>query len=99
MDLGATVCLPRQPLCGACPVQANCAGLQRGSPQDFPVRSRKLRRSARSVWLLMARNRGLSLVGGRSDHRGFYIVGAVDTDRLAAAADEALRRLQRGTTG
>lgn len=57
MDLGATVCLPRQPLCGACPVQANCAGLQQGSPQDFPVRSRKLRRSARSVWLLMARNR------------------------------------------
>ncbi|MEI2692562.1 MAG: DUF6391 domain-containing protein [Anaerolineae bacterium] len=49
-----------------------------------------------TITLLMARNRGLSLVGGRSDHRGFYIVGAVDTDRLAAAADEALRRLQRG---
>jgi hypothetical protein len=49
-----------------------------------------------TITLLMARNRALSLVGGRSDHRGFYIVGAVDTDRLAEAVDEALRRLQRG---
>ena len=57
MDLGATVCLPRQPLCGHCPVQEDCAAFGLGSPQDFPVRSRKLKRSARSVWLLWARNR------------------------------------------
>ncbi len=49
-----------------------------------------------TITLLMARNRGLSLVGGRSNQRGFYIIGAVATDRLAAAADEALTRLQRG---
>ncbi|MEO8544863.1 MAG: A/G-specific adenine glycosylase [Burkholderiaceae bacterium] len=55
MDLGATICLPRQPQCGACPVQEHCAALQQGSPQDFPVRSRKIKRSARSVWLLWAR--------------------------------------------
>lgn len=57
MDLGATLCLPRQPQCGACPVQEDCGALQLGAPQDFPVRSRKLKRSARSVWLLWARNR------------------------------------------
>lgn len=49
-----------------------------------------------TITLLMARQRGLSLVGGRSDHRGFAIVGAVETDQLAAAVDEALIRLQRG---
>jgi A/G-specific adenine glycosylase len=26
MELGATVCRPRRPLCGACPVQEGCAG-------------------------------------------------------------------------
>jgi A/G-specific adenine glycosylase len=57
MDLGATVCLPRQPLCGACPVKEDCGALQLGSPQGFPVRTRKLKRGARSVWLLWARNR------------------------------------------
>jgi A/G-specific adenine glycosylase len=56
MDLGATICLPRQPRCGDCPVQGDCAALQRGSPQDFPVRSRKLKRTSRSVWLLWARD-------------------------------------------
>jgi len=49
-----------------------------------------------TITLLMARQRGLSLAGGRSDHRGFYVVGAVETHQLAAAVAEALTRLQRG---
>jgi hypothetical protein len=49
-----------------------------------------------TITLLMARNRALPLVGGRSDHRGFYIFGAVDTNKLEAAAAEALIRMQRG---
>lgn len=49
-----------------------------------------------TITLLMAHNRALSLVGGRSDHRGFYVFGAVETGPLQAAAAEALLRLQRG---
>lgn len=49
-----------------------------------------------TITLLMARQGGLSLAGGRSDHRGFYVVGAVETHQLAAAVAEALTRLQRG---
>lgn len=49
-----------------------------------------------TITLLMAHNRALPLVGGRSDHRGFYIFGAVDTNKLAAAVTEALIRMQRG---
>lgn len=52
-----------------------------------------------TVTILMARDRTLSLVGGRSDHRGFYIYGAVDTASLEAAAREALLRLQQGEAG
>lgn len=55
MDLGATVCLARQPLCTVCPVQPQCVAYRRGRPQDYPVRSRQLKRSAESVWLLCAR--------------------------------------------
>ena len=55
MDLGATVCLARQPLCTACPVQSQCVAYRQSRPQDYPVRSRKLKRSAESVWLLWAR--------------------------------------------
>ncbi len=55
MDLGATVCLPRAPLCGACPVQSLCTAKSAGEPTRYPVRTRKLKRSAQSLWLLLAR--------------------------------------------
>lgn len=54
MDLGATVCLPRNPQCGACPVQPLCAAHQAGDVLRYPVRSRTLRRSSQSIWLLWA---------------------------------------------
>ena len=45
MDLGATVCLPRAPLCGVCPVQSLCTAKGAGEPTRYPVRTRKLKRS------------------------------------------------------
>ena len=41
MDLGATVCRPRSPLCGQCPIAADCVGFASGAPDRFPVRPRK----------------------------------------------------------
>lgn len=49
-----------------------------------------------TITLLMRYQRNLQLVAGRSNHRGFYVFGHVDTEALAAATDEALSRLQRG---
>lgn len=56
MDLGATVCLPRKPSCLLCPVNALCVGHRQGSPEKYPVKTRKLKRSAQSLWLLLARD-------------------------------------------
>jgi A/G-specific adenine glycosylase len=52
MDLGATVCLPRKPDCAQCPVQARCAAFAAGDPTRYPIRTRKLKRSSQSLWLL-----------------------------------------------
>jgi A/G-specific adenine glycosylase len=38
MDLGATVCTPRQPRCSDCPWQAHCAAYAAGNPADYPVK-------------------------------------------------------------
>jgi A/G-specific adenine glycosylase len=44
MDLGAAVCRPRQPRCGACPMQADCAAFASGDPEAIPMRrQRKVR--------------------------------------------------------
>jgi A/G-specific adenine glycosylase len=55
MDLGATVCLPRNPNCLLCPVSEMCTARREGAPDKYPVKSRKLKRSAQSLWLLQAR--------------------------------------------
>ncbi|MBI3209344.1 MAG: A/G-specific adenine glycosylase [Candidatus Solibacter usitatus] len=38
MELGATVCLPRQPLCAACPVAKMCLALEAGTHNELPVK-------------------------------------------------------------
>lgn len=55
MDLGATICLLRQPQCLLCPVQKICRGLATGLPANYPVKTRKLKRSAQALSLLWAR--------------------------------------------
>jgi len=57
MDLGATVCLARKPLCEACPVAHACVARSEGRPESYPVKTRKLKRSALSLWLLWAQTR------------------------------------------
>ena len=37
MDLGASVCIPKNPRCESCPVQAFCRAYQDSTPEDFPV--------------------------------------------------------------
>jgi A/G-specific adenine glycosylase len=41
MDLGATVCRPKAPLCLACPLQNDCAAYASGSPETFPAAMEK----------------------------------------------------------
>lgn len=70
MDLGATVCLTRTPRCAACPLADDCVASRSGRPQDFPVKTRRLRRSRRhhavlwltwrdQVWLVRRPDRGV----------------------------------------
>ena len=39
MELGATVCTPRQPACPSCPLRRTCAAHASGTPEKWPVRA------------------------------------------------------------
>lgn len=54
MDLGATVCTATKPRCAACPLSVFCVARRLGQAQHFPVKTRKIKRSAQSIWLLWA---------------------------------------------
>ena len=66
MDLGATICTPRNPVCGLCPWRPACAAHQTGEPAQLPRRLAKppkpvrhgliwLARRADGAWLLEQR--------------------------------------------
>ncbi len=70
MDLGATICRPRKPDCGACPVSRHCTAYAMGTPEAFPVKGAKRVRPIRhgtaqwiergnEVWLVRRPAKGL----------------------------------------
>jgi A/G-specific adenine glycosylase len=47
MDLGATICRPRNPLCGECPLNRDCTAFARGRPELFPAPKAKREKPVR----------------------------------------------------
>jgi A/G-specific adenine glycosylase len=93
MDLGATVCTPRDPSCASCPIAPRCEGLAAGTVAERPRRRARKPIPARafavglvrdgsggaSCWLVRRRDEE-GLLGGRWE----FPTGEVD----AAGADE-----------
>jgi len=70
MDLGATICRPRNPRCDKCPLAAHCAAGASGEPEAYPERCKRMARPHRygvaywiirpgRVWLVRRPARGL----------------------------------------
>ena len=73
MDLGATVCTPRSPQCGVCPVSRHCRAFQIGRSDQYPrkaAKKAKPQRQGRAYWLerdgavLLVRRPAKGLLGG-----------------------------------
>ena len=58
MDLGAALCTTRAPACLLCPVAALCRARRDGTPERYPVKTRKLKRTRRENWWLWLEWRG-----------------------------------------
>lgn len=54
MELGATVCLPKNPRCGGCPLQSFCHASRTNQVDLYPQRSRKkhLKEIPTSLWIM-----------------------------------------------
>ena len=102
MDLGATICVGRQPQCLLCPVRHLCQGFAAGDPGKYPVKTRKLKRSAQALSLLWARKPDgsvwLERRPGRGIWGGLYCLPVFESDEaltsdLPASLREALEPL------
>lgn len=47
MDLGATICTPRSPACGICPLMADCRARTEGIAAELPTKARKAAKPVR----------------------------------------------------
>src|SRR5579871_666802 len=76
MELGATVCLPRAPLCLVCPLSGDCRAREAGTAAQLPVKLRKTTPVRLEGTLLIVRHSGRILLQQRkSDARrmaGFW---------------------------
>lgn len=63
MDLGATICRPKSPLCGACPLSSQCQAFETGEAQTYPRRLKKAAKPHRyGVAFLILREGEVALV-------------------------------------
>ena len=56
MDLGATICMPRKPLCSMCPVSGNCKANLCNEQESFPQKKQRIIRPVKSLAFLAYRN-------------------------------------------
>jgi len=80
MDLGATICTPRNPKCAICPVADGCRARARGDPETYPRRDRRANKPVRrgTAWftvnekgeILLRRRPEKGLLGGMMEVPG-----------------------------
>ena len=94
MDLGATVCTPRSPDCGCCPMAGDCAAFRAGTAERLPRRAAKTARPRRygtAFWtvrpdgaVLLRRRAESGLLGGMME------IPSTDWTDAPPQGDEAL---------
>ncbi|MCX6633223.1 MAG: A/G-specific adenine glycosylase [Candidatus Solibacter sp.] len=101
MELGATVCLPRNPLCLVCPLATCCRARLEGTAAQLPVKLRKTAAVRLSGTLLVVRNRGRILLrqrdAGASRMAGFWDLPSPE-DLPAAELGERIGEIRHTIT-
>ena len=78
MELGATVCLPRDPLCAECPISGECEARHLGIQKELPPRKKKVM-IRREHTLLVIRRKGRILLTPSPRVSGFWELPEVFT--------------------
>ncbi len=65
MDLGATVCTPKNPRCSDCPLLSSCQAQQRGLVEQIPFKKKKAKLPVRKTTFLILQNKDRVLLQKR----------------------------------
>jgi len=99
MELGARVCTPRAPRCGACPLGTLCRAAASGEPERYPRRPKRARpKTVRLVAGIVEREKKILLVEDRTLVKGHLCIPLFEVRDGKRPAD-VLRRGWKGLTG
>ena len=62
MEIGAMVCKPKNPDCENCPLNESCSVLKEGDPKQLPVKSKKIKVTARHFHYLIYPSQEIQLI-------------------------------------
>lgn len=101
MELGATLCLPRNPTCLVCPVANLCRARQEGRPEDYPPKKREREVPVVDVVTLVLAYRGTVLLARRPPMGLWGGLWEPPTGEVLTGetVQDALRRLGRERLG
>jgi len=68
MELGALVCLPKNPKCGSCPLMENCIACERSLQSRLPVKKKKIKNKKLHVAVGIVRNGNTILMTQTSEN-------------------------------
>jgi A/G-specific adenine glycosylase len=100
MELGATVCTPESPSCGACPVSRHCAAFEKGLQDKLPV-PEPARKPVPVRWTcLWIEKDGKVLLWRRSDRERLLkdLWGLPEAGKVKAAPGRLLARTAHSIT-
>lgn len=82
MDLGATLCKPKEPLCGSCPLKISCIGFEKNLQKTLPLKKKRAKipvrfNSALVIWkndrVFIRKRDEKGLLGGLWEFPGEWI--------------------------
>jgi A/G-specific adenine glycosylase len=100
MELGATVCTPESPSCGACPVSKNCVALKNGIQDELPLPEKRREPTPVNWTCLWIERGGRVLLWRRSDKERLLknLWGLPEAGRVPAAPGRRLARVAHTIT-
>ena len=72
MDLGATICLPTNPLCHLCPVASSCCARASNRQAELPVKKRQIVRKTKSITMLIVLAEDNQVLLERRNNQGIW---------------------------
>lgn len=106
MDLGATICIPKNPKCDVCPIQKYCQGYQQNTMLELPVKGKKLLKKIEEYTILIYLYQNKIALVKRSDkgvlqglfafpsQEGFYTKEQIE--KLCRKDHIKIKQIQRG---